>query len=211
MARMEAKECRKCGAIKPLSEYRKNRGRPDGLESQCKTCQRARDAAWYKKNREAKLEYCAGWRAENPEYYREYDRRNGNRHSPEWGAEYYATNRDKIRASQAAYRSTPSGRAARRAANLRYKVRKLERDCGCTNGRALRLVMESGICACCGSTAEHVDHVVPLAKGGMHCVSNLVPSCAKCNLVKSDREFGDFVTRRGLSVELEDILRLTMP
>lgn len=29
-----------------------------------------------------------------------------------------------------------------------------------------------------------VDHVIPLAKGGTHCVTNLVPSCAPCNRKK---------------------------
>lgn len=31
---------------------------------------------------------------------------------------------------------------------------------------------------------EHWDHVKPLSKGGAHCLSNLRPACASCNLHK---------------------------
>jgi len=33
----------------------------------------------------------------------------------------------------------------------------------------------------------HVDHVTPLSKGGKHCLTNLVISCAKCNLSKGSK------------------------
>lgn len=39
---------------------------------------------------------------------------------------------------------------------------------------------------------RHIDHVVPLAKGGSHCVTNLVPACASCNRRKSAKLPGDF-------------------
>lgn len=29
---------------------------------------------------------------------------------------------------------------------------------------------------------RHGDHVVPLSKGGAHCISNLVPACSNCNI-----------------------------
>ena len=42
-------------------------------------------------------------------------------------------------------------------------------------------------CVYCGSTGNiHVDHVVPLAKGGAHSVGNLQPLCASCNGAKGD-------------------------
>jgi len=46
-------------------------------------------------------------------------------------------------------------------------------------------------CKYCGSTAEeaplHVDHVVPIARGGKTRLSNLVTSCSPCNLGKSTK------------------------
>jgi hypothetical protein len=31
-----------------------------------------------------------------------------------------------------------------------------------------------------------MDHVLPLSRGGRHCVSNVVPACGQCNKVKAD-------------------------
>lgn len=39
-------------------------------------------------------------------------------------------------------------------------------------------------CLYCGDPAEHVDHFIPLARGGTHTLDNLVPACAACNLSK---------------------------
>jgi hypothetical protein len=34
----ESKKCYKCGETKPVSEFNKNRSKPDGLSSECKAC-----------------------------------------------------------------------------------------------------------------------------------------------------------------------------
>lgn len=33
----------------------------------------------------------------------------------------------------------------------------------------------------------HLDHVIPLSKGGIHSITNVVWSCQKCNLLKSNK------------------------
>jgi hypothetical protein len=41
---------------------------------------------------------------------------------------------------------------------------------------------------CCATAAEgraaHMDHVVPLAKGGRHAIGNVLPACGRCNVRK---------------------------
>ena len=39
-------------------------------------------------------------------------------------------------------------------------------------------------CICCGGPFEHIDHNVPLIRGGSHTLDNLVPLCQDCNLAK---------------------------
>lgn len=39
-----------------------------------------------------------------------------------------------------------------------------------------------------------VDHVHPLASGGLHEWSNLAPACALCNRLKADRDLRDFLS-----------------
>lgn len=44
-------------------------------------------------------------------------------------------------------------------------------------------------CTYCGGTDEpfHIDHVIPVAKGGSDDPANLTVACAQCNLSKSDK------------------------
>lgn len=43
-------------------------------------------------------------------------------------------------------------------------------------------------CAYCGATGDlHMDHVVPLSRGGTHTIGNVVPACPTCNLSKHNR------------------------
>ena len=46
------------------------------------------------------------------------------------------------------------------------------------------------ICAYCGEEKIlHKDHFVPLSKGGEFTHNNVVPSCACCNVSKSNNDF----------------------
>lgn len=50
------------------------------------------------------------------------------------------------------------------------------------------LVDQHGLCAYCGQPMAfyHVDHVVPLAKGGGNDAANLALACPACNMAKGD-------------------------
>lgn len=57
--------------------------------------------------------------------------------------------------------------------------------------RKLRLLVlnrDDWTCAYCGSPADTVDHVQPLADGGLeYSEHNLVAACKRCNSAKRDR------------------------
>lgn len=55
-------------------------------------------------------------------------------------------------------------------------------------------------CIYCGAPWEHVDHFVPLARGGADALGNLWPSCAECNITKADRDPWEFVRSLAVSV-----------
>ena len=49
-------------------------------------------------------------------------------------------------------------------------------------------------CQICGSTASdgvklHVDHIVPVSKGGEYTKANIIPSCRSCNASKNNSDF----------------------
>lgn len=53
---MESKLCNKCGEIKPISDFGKNKSKKDGLQSYCKECTKIYRHNHYIKNREVYIE-----------------------------------------------------------------------------------------------------------------------------------------------------------
>ncbi|MGW1268155.1 HNH endonuclease [Streptomyces sp. NPDC002491] len=54
-------------------------------------------------------------------------------------------------------------------------------------------------CAYCDASftetvAAEVDHIRPIAKGGVHEWFNLAPACSACNRAKSDRDVSDWLS-----------------
>lgn len=64
-------------------------------------------------------------------------------------------------------------------------------------------------CQYCGQSAPdvilHVDHIMPVAKGGGDDIINLITSCAKCNLGKSDRTLDDSATLAKRKKQLDEL------
>ena len=201
--------CKSCGH--KCSRQRYERNAPAILEKQ-RTGYRenreerlAKAAAYWAKNREERLVYHAKYRENNRmsrrKAQREYLRLNpGNqseyRRSPRGRAgilAYRASGRAREHAE--AYRRTPRGRANRVAAVSRRRARKKAVDCGCVTGPSLvqLAALSEGLCDYCGAAGEHFDHIIALAKGGVHCVSNLRLACARCNLNKHTKSVTEFV------------------
>jgi 5-methylcytosine-specific restriction endonuclease McrA len=55
-------------------------------------------------------------------------------------------------------------------------------------------------CSYCGAPAEHIDHIVPLRRGGSGDWDNLTAACAACNMSKSTKSLLAFMLA-GLSGE----------
>jgi 5-methylcytosine-specific restriction endonuclease McrA len=56
--------------------------------------------------------------------------------------------------------------------------------------RAVVYEQHDGICGICEKPIVgkfHVDHIMPLAKGGLHCYTNVQVAHPKCNLSKKDK------------------------
>jgi hypothetical protein len=68
---------------------------------------------------------------------------------------------------------------------------------------------DSFTCQYCGRSAPnvilHVDHIMPVAKGGEDDITNLVTSCVDCNLGKSDRELTDDAAIQKRKKQLDEL------
>lgn len=68
-----------------------------------------------------------------------------------------------------------------------------------TQVRLAVLRLTDGDCAYCGiklGSDWHVDHVVPVSKGGPDSFENYVPSCPSCNVSKNGTHVVKFIKRR---------------
>lgn len=130
---------------------------------------RNKDSPEYKKSL---LERSEAWKQANPEQFkanqRSWRRRNVE-HIAELARKYKEEHPEQ-----------------RRAAHSRRRSRKKNAN-GATSKEQFksRIEMFGGMCTYCDSEYEHMDHVIPLSKGGTNWPANLRPACAKCNTSKS--------------------------
>ena len=113
----ELKRCTKCGALKSLEQFYKEKRSPNGLRSQCKSCfdqhvnayLAALPAEVRKQRKEAS-------RRRNPESAKSRNRMYRQRHPDKmeaWRKFYRASSRDKVLAHYAVARALRSGRLVR--------------------------------------------------------------------------------------------------
>jgi 5-methylcytosine-specific restriction endonuclease McrA len=152
------KTCTKCSACKSLSEFSRRAASQDGYQPMCKVCVTAYKAAHYKKNRKKINAICA----ENYQKSREaHDAR-----TSEWRAKHPERTRELARRWNAT-------RRARKLANDSEPYTEAE-----------VIELWGSDCVYCAEPYEHIDHVIPIARGGPDALHNVVPACARCNLSK---------------------------
>lgn len=81
----------------------------------------------------------------------------------------------------------------------RKYIRHARRNCGATNVETFVKLLESNDWRCfycktkLGKKNQPTkDHVVPISKGGINSLKNIVPSCLKCNQDKGDMDVWEF-------------------
>jgi 5-methylcytosine-specific restriction endonuclease McrA len=149
-------------------------------------------AEWRAEHRE----YTAEWRAKHPGYILEKNR--------EWLAEHpgYLQNwriahPEQVASIQSKYRMTRRGRAIHIAQRHNRRVRL--NGIPLTADVILELKSEyAGICPYCNRPIikGHIDHIVPVSRGGTNARDNLVWVCATCNLLKFTNRLLDFLLDR---------------
>lgn len=138
-------------------------------------------------NQELIAERNRRYREENPEYFREYER---NLRPPrseeqierfrEYQSQWAKENRDKKNAAK------HRRRAKKEDADGDHGPEDIQRQ----------KVRQSGRCYWCGcklSDDYHLDHRVPLSRGGSNGPENLVIACVSCNLSKHAKTPGEFL------------------
>lgn len=101
-----AKKCTKCGELKPLSEFGKDKSKKDGFRPSCKKCDAVVKRIWRSNNKEKVAEYKLKYREDNrekiAEYKRIYNKANADKIAKQ-KREYNKKNKDKIAKNKAEY------------------------------------------------------------------------------------------------------------
>lgn len=156
------KACTKCGEVKSLEDFYFAPHHKDGRRSACRACSNKSSRAWATANADRAREYRAQWTIDNL---------------------------DKVRAQAHNWHKNNPGRTRERV--TRRRALKLSLGSIHYTGEDVKLLFEAqeGLCAYCGATLEanyHVDHIVPLSRGGGNGPDNICLACSFCNLSKHD-------------------------
>lgn len=163
------KLCNRCQESKLLEAFSRNKAYSDGRQNRCKDCA--------KKYRQDNSEVIKAKQREKYLRVRE-ERLAKNR-------EYYRKNSESIIAQKAEY--SKANPEVKRKASLKRRVVQANNGTFKILDRDMRRLYASP-CVYCGSTENiQADHVIPVARGGVNSIGNLVPCCYKCNPSKGSR------------------------
>lgn len=127
-----------------------------------------KDPNYFRKWREANKGYNAQWRRRNSDKIKKYEKR-----GPEYFHAYYENNKGRYKARDA-----------------RRRARELNAGSGFSNKDVRNAIAaQRNKCWWCTGllTDYHVDHRIPLARGGKNDPSNIVIACPTCNLAKGKK------------------------
>lgn len=144
---------------------------------------KADKALWYLKNRDEILARTKANSVANK------------RHILAYQANYYSKNKEKVKANVRAYREAYPEKKIH--AENRRRVRKLNNGGSHTLCERQELFALLGnVCFYCGAPETHIDHNIPLSRGGTDDISNILPSCRSCNSSKSGKTAMEFLLHR---------------
>ena len=217
MSDTDLKVCNTCHETKPLSEYNRNNATRDGHQYVCRECQKIQSRRWSRANKAHLAAYREANREHRLAYNREYYTKNATARAEYYWANrqrLMAANKARYEANKDEYAERSKQWARENADRVReYKREWAEanRDrlrpmlvANAAKRRALLLnafvekvhplvVLEraDGVCGICGEDVDpmefHVDHIIPLARGGEHSYANVQPAHPFCNVSKGAR------------------------
>lgn len=115
-----------------------------------------------------------------------------------YDCDYRDKNKDRLKEVSAAWAKKNPEKVRVSKQNYKAKRRNIERRGDSTKDVAEWLKAQAKVCYWCDKQCAenyHIDHYEPLAKGGAHMISNMVVSCAQCNMRKKTKDPYEFAQK----------------
>lgn len=178
--------CSQCNIEKELSEFyvvKKKTG--EKLSKKCKTCIKNNSKDYYNKHKDTITTRIKKYKKEQKDN----------------NTAVYLKGLETNRIRQEKYQKTNNGKMVNKSA---MHNRRIAYKDGSVTTETLKqlLIKQDNKCYICKNELDHItprqvhlDHIVPLSKGGSHVLSNVAWACACCNLKKSN----NFVNQKSWS------------
>lgn len=199
---MRTKFCHHCQTVKPLDDFYNHRRTPDGKTSQCKVCMTSyrTSSSVVARSRVTKKENYIRNRARVLTKRKEYVKISAAKiaaylRTPDGKAAIARANRRQYEKNKTAHneRSREHARAnvaMHRAYKHSYKSKKRSAFVEAVDVAEV-YERDMGLCQICGLPVGpgefHLDHRIPISRGGKHSMLNTQTSHATCNLRKNDK------------------------
>ena len=191
----KTKTCSKCGEVKLVDCFSKQKGSKGGLRNTCKSCDAEQSRKYYESNKAEVIERKRKYRKANPEKVAESSLK-WRKANPEKVAEtrrnWQRANPEKVAESSLKWRKANPEKE--RAKKLRRRARKAGAAGNCTVEQLkARFDYYGNKCYNCGSDEKlHADHRIPLSRGGSNHPANIIPLCRSCNSSKGTKTETEF-------------------
>lgn len=173
------KKCYICKTTKPAKDFYDNDLHKGRLANECKQCLKEKIKA-------------------DPDYYAKRYSRNPARHRKS-AKQYRERNRDKVIAELKEWRKRNPEKGVEYAQNRRARIMSAEGSF--TTGDIKRIgEHQNWLCAWCSKKVRkgyHVDHIMPISKGGSNSPDNLQILCKSCNLHKHAKDPIEWANENG--------------
>jgi len=187
------KTCSKCRQEKPETEFAKSRSEKDSLYRYCRSCWSQIRKKSYLKNKAKELERNKEWSMQNKQRHRQLVHQywENNKEKLKAGAQTcYVLNRDK-RQQQIRQWKLDNPIRWRILCGVHAHKRRSRNGAaeGCYSPEDIQALLseQNGLCNGCAADITqtfHVDHIVPISRGGSNWPDNLQLLCRSCNCSK---------------------------
>lgn len=178
------KICTNCKILLSLLCFYKNKNTKDGMSYFCKRCHKEKTKKYKKSKRRIKID--------NEKRYAKHKNK-----ILEKNREYYYKNKNKIHSKQKEWRKVNKESIYLRNRARKLKIKEFDKV---SQDFINKIKTEILNCVYCNIKLDdinrHIDHIVPLSKGGKHSPNNITLCCKTCNLSKGSKQLDTWLLGR---------------